>query len=183
MKIRSFIALPLSEETASSFFEVAEALCGLEHFHKIRWLPPENCHMTMAFLGYVETERLDRLGRHLEQSLSDQAAGVLRFCEVSPFPFNSRPRVIAALAEPSDWLKTLQSQCVQAARRSGIALERRRFTPHVTLARLNGRKKQTPGLPPLFMEKEIPVEHVVLFESLLHPEGAEYQVLEAFDLE
>ena len=138
--------------------------------------------MTLAFLGEVEAEKLDRLGRKLEQSISDQAAGVLRFCEVSPFPFNSRPRVIAALAEPSNWLKTLQSQCVQVARKSGIALERRRFTPHVTLARLNGSKKQTSGLPPLFMEKEIPVEHVVLFESLLHPKGAEYQVLEAFYL-
>ena len=113
--------------------------------------------MTLAFLGDVEAERLDQLARNLEQSLSDQAAGVLRFCEVSPFPFNSHPRVIAAMAEPSDWLNTLQSQCVQAARRSGIALERRRFTPHVTLARLNSRKKQTSGLPPLFMEKEIPV--------------------------
>ena len=138
--------------------------------------------MTLAFLGDVEVERLDRLGRNLDQSLSNQAAGLLRFYEVSPFPFNSRPRVIAALAEHSDWLKSLQSQCVQAARKSGIALERRRFTPHVTLARLNGRKKQTPGLPPLFMEKEIPIENVVLFESLLHPEGSEYQVLEAFDL-
>ena len=149
MKIRSFIALPLSEETTSSFFEVADALCGLEHFHKIRWLSPENCHMTLAFLGDVEAERLDRLARNLEQSLSDQAAGELRFCEVSPFPFNSRPRVIAALAERSDWLKTLQSQCVQAARRSRIALERRRFTPHVTLARLNGLKKKLPGFPRL----------------------------------
>ena len=58
MDIRSFIALPLSEEMAASFFEVAETLCNIEHFQQIRWLPPQNCHMTLAFLGNVEEERL-----------------------------------------------------------------------------------------------------------------------------
>ena len=107
MQIRSFIALPLPEETAIKFFEVAETM---------------------------------------------------------------------------EWLKNLQSSCVKAARKSGIELDRRRFVPHVTLARMNGRKRKTSGLPPLFFETQITVKEVVLYESILHPEGAEYHILEVFDL-
>ena len=90
MQIRSFIALPLPEETAVKFFEVAETFCNIEHFQQIRWLPPENCHLTLAFLGDVEEIRLNRLARNLGQSLADKPLEALRFNEVSPFPFNAR---------------------------------------------------------------------------------------------
>ncbi|MEC7131238.1 MAG: RNA 2',3'-cyclic phosphodiesterase [SAR324 cluster bacterium] len=182
MQIRSFIALPLPEETAVKFFEVAETFCNIEHFQQIRWLPPENCHLTLAFLGDVEEMRLDRLARNLGQNLADKPVGTLHFCEVSPFPFIARPKVIAALAEATEWLKNLQSSCFKAARKSGIELDRRRFVPHVTLARMNGRKRNTLGLPPLFFETQITFKEVVVYESILHPEGAEYQILEVFAL-
>ena len=143
MQIRSFIALPLFEETAVKFFEVAETFCNIEHFQQIRWLPPENCHLTLAFLGDVEEMRLERLARNLGQSLADKPAGTLHFREISPFPFNACPKVIAALAENTEWLKNLQSSCVKAVRNSGIDLDRRRFVSHVTLARKNGRKRNT----------------------------------------
>ena len=156
MQIRSFIALPLPEETAIKFFEVAETFCNIEHFQHIRWLPPENCHLTLAFLGDLEEMRLERLARNLSQNLADKPVGTLRFSEISPFPFNARPRVIAALAENTEWLKNLQSSCVKAARKSAIELDRRRFVPHVTLARLNRPKRNTSGLPPLFLKLKSP---------------------------
>ena len=182
MQIRSFIALPLPEETAVKFFEVAETFCNIEHFQQIRWLPPENCHLTLSFLGNVEEIRLERLARNLGQSLADKPLQTLRFNEISLFPFNARPKVIAALAENKEWLKNLQSSCIKAARKSGIDLYRRRFVPHVTLARLNRLKRNTSGLPPLFFETQITVKEVVLYESILHPEGAEYHMLEVFAL-
>ncbi len=182
MQIRSFIALPIPEETAVKFFEVAETFSNIEHFQQIRWLPPENCHLTLAFLGDFEEMRLERLARNLAQNLADKHVGNLLFKEVSPFPFNARPRVIAALSEATEWLKNLQSSCVKAVRNSGIELDRRRFVPHVTLARLNRPKRNTLGLPPLFFETQITVKEVVLYESILHPKGTEYHMLEVFTL-
>ena len=126
--------------------------------------------------------RLERLAQNLGQSLADKPLGTLCFSEISPFPFNARPRVIAALAETMEWLKSLQSSCVKAARKSGIELDRRRFVPLVTLARMNGRKRNTSRLPPLFFETQITFKEVVLYESIIHPEGAEYHMLEVFDL-
>ena len=161
---------------------MAETFCNIEHFQHIRWLPPENCHLTLAFLGDVEEMRLERLARNLGQNLADKSVGTLHFSEVSPFPFNARPKVIAALAEATEWLKNLQSICVKAVRNSDIKLDRRRFVPHVTLARMNGQKRNTSGLPPLFFETQITFKEVVLFESILHLESAEYHMLEVFDL-
>ena len=102
MQIRSFIALPLHEETAVKFFEVAETFCNIGHFQQIRWLPPEICHLTLAFLGDIDEKRLERLARNLRQRLADKPVGNHLFSEVSPFPFNARPRVIAALAETTE---------------------------------------------------------------------------------
>ncbi len=149
---------------------------------QIRWLPSENCHLTLAFLGDVGEIQLERLARNLGQSLADKPGGALLFNEDSPFPFNARPKFIAALAENTEWLKNLQSSCVKAARKSCIELDRRRFVPHVTLARLNRPKRNSSGLPPLFFETQITVKEVVLYESILHPEGAEYHMLEVFAL-
>ena len=126
--------------------------------------------------------RLERLAQNQGQKLADKPVGTLHFSEVSPFPFNARPKVIAALAEATVWLKNLQSSCVKAARKSGIELDRRRFVPHVPLARLNGRKRNTSGLPPLFFETQITVKEVVLYESIHHPEGAKYHMLEVLAL-
>ena len=182
MEIRSFIAFPLSEQMAEPFFETAEMLCNMDNFQQIRWLPPENCHMTLAFLGNVHKNRFYHLIQNLSQNLSEQNDGILQFNEVSPFPFHKRPRGIAALAEANSWLKALQSQCMQAARKSGIELERRLFVPHVTLARIKKRKKNSQGFPPLFVNVQIPVKKIVLYESILHPEGAQYHVIESFDL-
>ena len=95
MQIHSFIALPLPEETAIKFFEVAETFCNIEHFQQIRWLHPENCHLTLAFLGDFEEIRLESPARNLGQSLADKPGGTLRFSEVSLFPFNARPRAVS----------------------------------------------------------------------------------------
>ena len=161
---------------------MAETFCNIEHFQQIRWLPPENCHLTLAFLGDVEEMRLERLARNLGQSLADKPLGTLSFIEISPFPFNARQKVIAALAENTVWLKNLQSSCVKGVRNSGIELDRRRFVPHVTLARMNGRKRNTSRLPPLFFETQITFKKVVLYESILNPESAEYHMMELFAL-
>ena len=148
---------------------MAETFCNNEHFQQIRWLPPENCHLTLAFLGDLEEMRLEHLARNLGQSLADKPLGSLHFSEISPFPFNARPRVIAALAENTEWLKNLQSSCVKAARKSGIELDRRRFVPHVTLVRLNRPKRNTSGLPPLFFETQITFKEAVSYTHLTLP--------------
>ena len=47
---------------------------------------------------------------------------------------------------------------------------------------MNVRNRNTSGLPPLFFETQITVKEVVLYESILHPEGVEYHMLEVFAL-
>ena len=107
MKIRSFIAFPLSEQMVAPFFETAKMLCNMDPFQQIHWLPPKNCHMTLVFLGNVHGNSFHNLIQNLSQTLSAENNGILQFNEVSPSPLHKFQRGIATLAETKSWLKAL----------------------------------------------------------------------------
>lgn len=157
---------------------MAERLSGQDRKRQVRWLPMENYHLTLAFLGDIDPDHVPGLTLALERKLVGFEPGCLRITELSPFPFNSHPKVIAALAEPSDWLKSLHEKVCQAVRNCGIPLERRRFEPHVTVGRAQRKKRGPLNIPPLATCLEMPVREVTLFQSELTRHGALYSALE-----
>lgn len=121
--------------------EIAEALApyrgGLEG---ARWIEPADYHVTLRFLGDVE--------RPLAEDFLEALAAMR---PRPPFPITleglgafggDRPRAIYAAVAPSPALTDLQAEQERLARRTGLPPEPRKFTPHVTLARL--RRTATP---------------------------------------
>ena len=99
-----------------------------------RWVEPENYHITLRFIGDVE----EGTGREIVSTLGetrrrDPIAIVID--ALSSFG-GSRPRSVFARVAPSDALSDLQSEQELFLRRVGLAPETRKFTPHVTLARM-----------------------------------------------
>lgn len=101
--------------------------------HGARWISPENYHLTLRFVGDVD------------ERTANEVAGMLDFVERPSFNLTltgldqfggKKPRAIFASVHPSPALIELQAEHERMMQRIGLTPEGRRFTPHVTLARL-----------------------------------------------
>ena len=102
-----------------------------------RWVEPSAFHITLRFLGDVE----NRLAEAFHESLEDmRPRGPVPITLDGLASFGGdRPRAVYASVEPSRELMELQADHERLARRAGAEPETRKFTPHVTLARLERR--------------------------------------------
>jgi len=99
-----------------------------------RWIDPENYHVTLRFIGDID----NAMARDVFAVLGEarrRSAVTVTFDALATFG-GSRPRALFARAVPSDPLCGLQAEQEKLVRRVGLPPETRKFTPHVTLARL-----------------------------------------------
>ncbi|WP_424989887.1 RNA 2',3'-cyclic phosphodiesterase [Fluviibacterium sp. S390] len=129
--MRSFVALAVPGFQSDALEKVQHMLPSG------RKVPPENFHVTLAFMDDQPVEVLDDLHLELEQVRQDGVA-----VEIAGLNTQGGPAIAFAEVTLTDPLVALQGQVARAARRAGITLERRRFRPHVTLARY--RKEMRP---------------------------------------
>jgi 2'-5' RNA ligase len=103
----------------------------------LRWADDQKWHITLAFLGEVPEYKLDELGERLERVAKRQRPFPLQLTGAGAFPNVAQARVLyAGIDDPEDALPHLAKTTRAAANRSGVTVEGRRFTPHITLARI-----------------------------------------------
>jgi len=124
---RLFVALPVPEEIAD---ELAALQSGVPDAH---WQTAENLHVTLCFCDEVQGAVM----RDLEEELGDISGPrfALVLAGVEQFSSGKQPRALVASVEKNDQLEWLQQKVSTVARNCGIEIERRKFRPHVTLAR------------------------------------------------
>jgi len=98
-----------------------------------RWIDPENYHLTLRFIGDID----DALARDIAGLLGRVRRGSfdLHFDGLSSFG-GRKPRAVVAAAAPVMPLMELQAEQERLLQRLGLEPEGRKYTPHVTLARL-----------------------------------------------
>ena len=168
MNKRLFVALDLPEAAKE---ELTALQGGLPD---ARWTPPEQLHLTLCFIGETDgTLFLD-----IRDALAEIAAPAfdLRLKGLGFFPPRQTPRVLWAGVVDNPQLIRLQKQVATCLRHAGADLERRRFSPHITLARL-GEGAQTRlqrylGAHALFSGSPFAVDHFTLYSSILGRNGA-----------
>jgi 2'-5' RNA ligase len=103
-----------------------------------RWLEPEDYHITLRFIGDIDA----RTAREIDDTLGDihRPEAPICFEELSWFG-GDKPRAIVAKVKPEPALIDLQAEQERRLRRIGIEPETRKYTPHVTLARLRGARQ------------------------------------------
>ncbi len=175
MSHRLFVAIRLPEQVTDALVDTMEALEGA------RWQSEEQLHLTLRFIGEVERP----VAEDIAQALSRIAFAPfpLALSGVGHFERKGHPHAIWAGVAPSRALGELQQRVEHACRAAGLEEERRRFIPHVTIARLNRASgdiapwlARHAGLSPPPFE----VRQITLVESQLTDKGSHYRDIARF---
>jgi 2'-5' RNA ligase len=124
---RIFTALEIPSEIGQSLAILRGGVPGA------RWIDPENYHLTLRFIGDIDDALASEIALMLDGV--SRMAFDLRLEELTSFG-GHKPRAIVAVAAPTRQLFELQAEHERLMRRIGLEPEGRKYTPHVTLARL-----------------------------------------------
>lgn len=185
--IRSFIAVPLNGEIHQNLADFIQSHNLNTHGAGLRPVKPANIHLTLKFLGDVESFRIQAIGQALDEEIKSLAPFSIDIRGLGAFPaWKKQPRVIWVGAHPADQLKELFSRVDTAAAAAGFPPENRDFSPHLTLARINQQisnpvqhelLEKLMNIQPEPVFGQMTVHEVVLFKSLLQPSGPVYTIL------
>jgi 2'-5' RNA ligase len=185
--MRAFIAVNIAADVLSEIDKVVERLA--KQVRGARWVAPHRRHLTLRFLGETDETVLSALSETIDTACRKYPPFTLEVRGIGFFPSAKRPRILwAGAVRPPHVLGQMQNELEEAARLHGFEPERRRFSPHLTLARFR-RPRYDPALIELAGELDehafgvSPVEETVLYQSILKPQGAEYKVLRRFPLQ
>ena len=149
---------------------------------RVRWVRPENAHLTLKFLGDVREEVLGNLRVALEKACAGHAPFDVELAAFGAFPSARRARTLwAGVGAGSDRLRSLAAGLDAALAPLGFEREERAFAPHLTLGRIPGRPVSFDP-PPDAEGLGFRVRHVELVESTLTPQGAVYRTVRTFAL-
>ncbi len=183
--IRSFIAIPLPVEIQSSLVEFGLKM-GVNQRNGFRPVQSGNIHLTIKFLGDASLEQVKSVSACLAKIVQSQSTFRIVFEGIGAFPNWNLPRVIwAGISAPAE-LESLYQAIDQETKKLGFPSENRKFSPHLTISRVNSSmgdpqfarviaSLRVLPLPPLFGEMR--ADCVNLYRSVLQPGGAVYSLI------
>ena len=168
--MRLFVGLDFPWETKQLLASLAGGVPGA------RWVPAENYHLTLRFIGEVPAHRAEEID-HALAALRARAFPLV-LAGVGTFAKGGQANQLWVGVEKNPPLEALRTKVETALQRAGCEPERRRFTPHITLARLRdaaeGKLAAFVQSHNLFRAGPLPVGHFVLFSSRLGKEASVY---------
>lgn len=185
--MRLFVALEISSAVRASLAALMKELRALERpssAKRMRWVRPENLHVTLKFIGEAAPEKLEAIRAGLSAVHSAQPVE-LRFRGLGFFPNEKRPGVFWAGIEASPNVAALAADVDLHLEKAEFPRESRPFTPHLTLARFEP-SGIAPELRAALRESAardfglLRTAEFHLIESKLKPSGAEYTTLQSF---
>lgn len=181
-RMRTFLALELSAAVRDQLVALQERLA--EAADDVKWVEPENLHLTLLFLGEVQDRDLPALCRAAQKAVAERPAFALNVEGAGCFPNARRPRVLwVGVGSGADEVVAVHDALEAALLDLGCyRREERQYTPHVTLGRLRGEPaddRLAGALQKLrsFRAGECPVREVRVMSSQLTTKGPTYTVL------
>jgi RNA 2',3'-cyclic 3'-phosphodiesterase len=180
--IRAFIAIDLTPEIIKRLEQVSKQLKTRLDGVPVRWVPVDNIHLTLKFLGDVSVANVEMLQKILLAEINGHHAFEISVGGLGAFPSARRARVVWVGVEAPAELAAVQSGVDGAMDRLGYAREDRPFSPHLTLGRVS-RNAAAQDERLIYEAIEAiklgflgvaRVQGVHLYKSDLHPNGAVY---------
>jgi 2'-5' RNA ligase len=190
--IRAFVAIGLGEELKRTLLAVQRQLQAAPAARIVRWVAPENMHLTLKFLGDVETTRVPTCTTALHQSATGLAPFRLMARGLGCFPSTSRPNVIwVGLHGEATRAMELARRIEEAFATLGFPREARPFSPHLTLGRIKREARPSDRAVIGTVVQEFPIsdlgiilaDAVHFIKSDLRPAGPIYTTLATVHLD
>jgi RNA 2',3'-cyclic 3'-phosphodiesterase len=187
MAIRSFLAFELPPEIKEQVRQVSENLKRSKM--DVRWVKPDNIHLTIVFLGDVREGDISAIVREIEQVCCGFHPFDIYLKGLGLFPDRRRPRVLwAGYDGDIERMESLRDVLHERLIPFEIKAEKRQFKPHLTLGRFRNPGKGNLNLDEILnlhgslSSPSFQMSELVLFKSELRPQGPEYTRLESWPL-
>jgi len=177
MGLRCFISIELPEELKKIIYMHIERLkaTGAD----VKWVPQENLHLTLKFLGSTREELLKDINERLTALAEMHDRFSIHLSGSGVFPNMKHPRVIWFGMHDSDEVIKLQHEIDESMAELGFERDDKKFTPHLTIGRVRSPKNKDALMREIATLKEvdfgkIDVNNITLMRSELKPHGAEH---------
>jgi len=175
---RLFVAVDLPVDVRE---RLSSLCCGLPG---ARWVDPEQMHLTVRFIGDVDST----VFKDVREALTDVRSETfsMQLEGIGFFPPRGTPRVVWAGIRKNEQLVQLRNRVESVLVRTGLEPEGRKFSPHITLARLKSTPVSKIGAylahNGMFLSGEFPVKKFFLYSSVLNSRGAKHYIEEEYPL-
>jgi 2'-5' RNA ligase len=176
--IRAFVALSLPADIIDHAADLQSALKarGL----RLRWVKPQNMHLTLKFLGDIPAAAVSDVGLGLRRASRGTPPLTLTVQGMGVFPSMRRAKVLwVGLGGQIEALQFLYSRIEDELADVGLAREKRGFKAHLTLARMKGPVGPRDLLAAVqasgnYEPRSFQARRLILYKSDLRPQGAVY---------
>lgn len=178
-KVRAFIAIEIPDEIQHQITEVQTGFKPLAS--GVSWVKSQNIHLTLKFLGDIPVHQVAAVAECVTEACTVIQPFEILIQGTGFFPNSRRPRVVWIGCRYPEALKKLHSGIDQNLAELGFEKETRKFSPHLTIARVKSIKNIDALIKAVretdFTGGEFRVNEVVVMKSQLHPAGSIYTPL------
>lgn len=185
MDIRCFFCLPLTAKLVNEIGSWIDKNRSSRSLSGMKWVSRQNLHLTLKFCGEIPQTTLNEIKSSVKAALVSEFNTPLDLSIQELGTFGRPTRVLfAQISGQIDVLERLNSVIENTCHDAGLPLERRRFTPHLTIARLSaGRNFSLGALPQWSLNgSKWTADKVIFMQSRLTPYGAKYSPIDVIEL-
>jgi 2'-5' RNA ligase len=186
MNVRLFVAIEITEEIRKKFVLFQNTLKKADA--DVGWVSPENFHITLKFIGYLEEEKIDTAFGVIKDSVVHIKPFDLDYIGVGVFPNQRNPRVIFIdVIDPGKNLTSIHQKLDNQLVLLGVEQDNHPFEAHLTVGRVKTRRNINKLIENLnsYNGFNFGLEHViqvVLMKSTLSQKGPIYTKLQSINL-
>lgn len=184
--MRAFLAVGLPADVRGTLSGIAVGL-GRDWPARTTWVSSGQLHLTLRFLGEINTRQEDAIRTELGPALTSEAPFSFDLTQLGAFPAPSRPSVVWAGVAFSASLMRIHAMIEKCLSNLGFKPDDKPFFPHLTLGRVKDRIRVSDGAAILArhdgaVSGTVVVDAVILYESRLTPQGPVYTERARFPL-